>query len=341
MQNSDGVTVIFVAVVLLVMIGMASLAIDIGYVAVKKNEIQNAADAAALAAVSEMASIYPINNSLNTTQKDQIRASAEDIADSNLYDQDYSIQVDIKSWQSATVSEDSVKVTIKTSIEFFFGKVLGVNSAGAIAEATAALAHLEYADDKDLIPVGISSSWFGEPSSYCGGNVTMYPVTASAPWHNFEPESAEFQKIKQVLYDMYNNGGGLETNLSIGDKIKFRDDTEPESDGDVYDWFRLVYETAVRAYNIDANGNPIGASDSPVPKKVVDENGNEVQDEWYDPLGGTKNKAFEHLLPAKVIVFNPSSYEIEGYAKVKIKDVYRIPDKSIAASVLCSPTLVE
>ena len=49
LRNERGVTLIFVALTLIVLLGIAALALDIGHLFVTKNELQNAADAGALA----------------------------------------------------------------------------------------------------------------------------------------------------------------------------------------------------------------------------------------------------------------------------------------------------
>ena len=57
-RNQSGTTAILVALVLVVLISIAALAVDIGYVATTKNELQNVADAAALAAAGQLGAIY-------------------------------------------------------------------------------------------------------------------------------------------------------------------------------------------------------------------------------------------------------------------------------------------
>ena len=49
-KSEQGSAVIYVALILFVMLGMGALAIDVGYNRVVRNQLQNAADAAALAA---------------------------------------------------------------------------------------------------------------------------------------------------------------------------------------------------------------------------------------------------------------------------------------------------
>jgi uncharacterized membrane protein len=49
LDNESGVVIVFVAILMVVFLSFAALAIDIGQLMVVRNELQNAADAAALA----------------------------------------------------------------------------------------------------------------------------------------------------------------------------------------------------------------------------------------------------------------------------------------------------
>ena len=57
-KDQRGVTAIIVAVSLTMLIGFAALAIDVGYLYATKNELQNVADSAALAATGLLGDIY-------------------------------------------------------------------------------------------------------------------------------------------------------------------------------------------------------------------------------------------------------------------------------------------
>ena len=57
-KSEKGVTAVYVALLISVFIGFAAWVIDIGFIMVTKNELQNAADAAALAGASALSSDY-------------------------------------------------------------------------------------------------------------------------------------------------------------------------------------------------------------------------------------------------------------------------------------------
>src|SRR5512135_3919686 len=58
LNNQKGTVVVTVALLMLLLIGFAALALDVGYMMVKRNELQNVADSAALAATGKLGSIY-------------------------------------------------------------------------------------------------------------------------------------------------------------------------------------------------------------------------------------------------------------------------------------------
>ncbi len=348
--NNRGVTVILVAVVLLVMIGMASLAIDIGYVAVTKNEMQNATDAAALAAARVLGGIYPISYPLDEAHRAKIESTAEKIISLNIpKNRQPSKSVNIQTWQpdaSVTYAPDAVKIYAQSKIEFFFAKVLGIDGRIVGADATSALPK----PSVPVIPVGIASSSLGELTAYCGKEIVLYPIdTLCIGWHNFSQSSVSKDAIKTVLLDMRNKM--FTTTKSIGDRIVFTgsiEETDPE-EGDVFDWFRLLYQD--QGYDIDANGNLISASntDARVPKYTKDDNGNTIRDEWYNPLTTISGiDAYLHEMISNAVVYNDAGtcdnsgeYEITGYIRLRITDVFSLPDKKVVGKVICNPKLVE
>jgi len=64
--NQRGIAVVYIALMLVVLFMFAGLAIDIGYMYVAKTQLQNAADAAALAGASQFSEL----TSSNTIQLD-------------------------------------------------------------------------------------------------------------------------------------------------------------------------------------------------------------------------------------------------------------------------------
>lgn len=77
MINNKGFAVVYLAIAIIVLIAFVGLAVDIGYMYVAKGQLQNAADAAALAGAANL-----INNSKSADQLDA-RTQAVNFADKN------------------------------------------------------------------------------------------------------------------------------------------------------------------------------------------------------------------------------------------------------------------
>ena len=86
-NNSRGGVLAMVAILLFVFIGVAALAIDIGYLSHTRNELQNVADAAALAGAGYLGSVYaglpPNQHQTHSFNRNDIVAVVQDIAGKN------------------------------------------------------------------------------------------------------------------------------------------------------------------------------------------------------------------------------------------------------------------
>jgi len=67
LKNRRGIAIVYITLALFALIGMAALAIDVGYFYVVKSQLQNAADSAALAGVSGLKGGVGINPFANET----------------------------------------------------------------------------------------------------------------------------------------------------------------------------------------------------------------------------------------------------------------------------------
>ena len=72
-----GAIAVLAAFMLVVMLGFTALAVDIGYIAVNRNQMQNAADSAALAASVELARAWGVGSSISEAETLQ---QARDVA---------------------------------------------------------------------------------------------------------------------------------------------------------------------------------------------------------------------------------------------------------------------
>jgi Flp pilus assembly protein TadG len=58
LKDQKGVALVLVAIMIVMLLGFVALAIDVGLLMVARNELQNIADGAALAACGELGAIY-------------------------------------------------------------------------------------------------------------------------------------------------------------------------------------------------------------------------------------------------------------------------------------------
>lgn len=218
LRNQNGVTAVLVAIVLAMLLGFTALAVDVGYMYSTRNELQNVADAAALAGAGELGRIYlsmPYNLQqgfeVTEGQKTNIHNAAIDVAILN-QGAGKLIVIDpndiiISIWKPALgpdqplaeilTQPDAVRVTarreagINDAVTTFFGKILSLFGGNAdtfqvSAVATAALSGPSTAETGELImPVGISENWFKINTNYCLDKISFSPADSCAGWHNF------------------------------------------------------------------------------------------------------------------------------------------------------------
>jgi len=222
LKNQDGVTAVLVAIVAAMLLGFTALAIDVGYMYSTRNELQNAADAAALAGAGELGRIY-----LSMDPSDQATYNVDDPPDgingiSDINEAAINVafnnnaagdsivisagDIEIGQWQwdvpdlnaaldtTTTVTPDAVRVTVKregdNAVSTFFAKILSVfggdhESFAVSAVATAALSGPVSVDEGVLkTPFGISEDWIlGDDP--CPDPVIMNTSEDCAGWHNF------------------------------------------------------------------------------------------------------------------------------------------------------------
>jgi hypothetical protein len=210
-KENRGATAIVVAVALLVLIGFLALAVDVGYIYGVRNELQNIADAGALAGAGRLGSIYltmTYQQQLNYNCEDDIetiKKYVEDATNKNkaageFYKIDFNDikigQWDFKSKQfiETNIQPDAVMVTARrdqaNKVSTFFGKVLGVNEFSGLKVAIAALSGPSKVAEGELkVPIGLSMNNF--PNS-CKDLIELNPTrTSCSGWHNFfDPDNA-------------------------------------------------------------------------------------------------------------------------------------------------------
>jgi Flp pilus assembly protein TadG len=220
-NDQRGATAVVVAIVITVLIAFVALATDVGYLSVTKNELQNIADAAALAGSGELGNIYNGLSyddqqvlTLDENQVVAIRSIAKDVvgegknraAGKNIVINDSDIFINKWPGTSVTTNDytrpNAVRVTARRDssangpISTFFAKIFGVDTLEVSADATAALTGL--ASGNPTFPVGISKHWFDvHDGEWCNKGITLHPTgdkdkdgdgyaDSCAGWHTYK-----------------------------------------------------------------------------------------------------------------------------------------------------------
>lgn len=235
--DTRGSVAVMVAVTLPMLLGFAALTIDIGQAVMAKNELQNVADAAALAGARELGVTYsggpggtppPMTiqqqQSFSLSNAAPIKNAAKDVAVQN-YAAGTSITVldtdiHIGQWNGVTKTftatnalPNAVRVTARRDgsanlpISTFLAGVLGVNSVSLSASATAALTPLGTTNPGELnAPFGISDNLGTWPN--CGSSIQFSPTPSScAGWTTFDQSPFNTPTLRNVI-------DGLETGNS-------------------------------------------------------------------------------------------------------------------------------
>lgn len=333
-NNQRGATAVVIALVITVLIGFVALATDVGYVSVTKNELQNIADAAALAGAGELGNIYKGLTydeqqvlTLDANQVDAIEASAKDVVGEgknragggNIIIDDGDIF--INKWSGTSFTSDNynqpnaVRVTARRDssangpISTFFAKIFGIDNLDVSADATAALTGL--ASGEPPFPVGISKHWFDfYDDDWCDRPIKLHPtgdIESCAGWHTYKD---------------WTNSEGIDYQAYPSNAAKLNDVLNGIRDGS----FEIPF-TKLEDELVFIGGDVASVFDAmqacfyyAVKEEIDDEIGWKVSIPIYDLEDCS----------------NPSGYiKIVGFATALITKVTGPPDKIIEAIVKC------
>ena len=220
-DQRGGVAIIVAIIVVFIVIALMALAIDVGRLYATKNELQNVADAAALAGAGKLGEIYsnmtPAQQDTHdfSTDRAAIEASAQDVVGAgknkvggeNITIDPTDIIIFNINLEGGNLKfegpddfdptnpdsvPDAVRVTARrddtaggnSPISTFFAGILGFGTANVLADATAALTTLDEVGPGEMnMPFGLSENLF--PNN-CTDTIKFSPTTTScAGWHNF------------------------------------------------------------------------------------------------------------------------------------------------------------
>ncbi len=142
-RDQNGSVLVIMAVALVVILGMAALVVDVGALVLEKGRLQNACDAAALAAVR--------------VAYDDSQTNARNEAEKYLDENDADYEVDNVIFNS----DKTVTVSASSTVNYAFAKVLGIYSGTVDANATAVYGPVKSITGKKGViggvdPIGIS-----------------------------------------------------------------------------------------------------------------------------------------------------------------------------------------
>lgn len=231
LENSRGAVAVMVALTLTVLLAMGAAAIDIGHALVARNELQNAADAAALAGARALGIAYegmtPANMArYRLTGGDQAaivsaaqttsvlnKAAAVDVSVN-------AADVQIGLWNSATRTftptanqPRSVRVVTHRDrsangpISTFLGSVVGMSSVNVSAAATAELTAIGSTPLGAMdLPVAISELFFSQYG--CGDSIRLYPSNGTpnscAGFTTYDVSPSNDNAMRNILNGLFN-----------------------------------------------------------------------------------------------------------------------------------------
>jgi hypothetical protein len=366
-KNQKGVTIILVALLLVVLIGFVALAVDVGYYMVTRNELQNIADGAALAACSELGEIYrgmtpdaQKNYFLLEKDIEDIREKAVSIGESNQAGGLPEIIIELNdviigTWDGNSltpilVQPDAVRVIARRQEDYangpistFFARIMGINTVNVWMDATAALTGQSTSGPGELeLPVGISSYFF-QDGVFCNDYIVFNPTndpSSCAGWNSWDISPPNDNLLRQILDESVDSPGTTadETVFEfIGGNL-----SNPTFDELLLLFMRKGYDTdSLGDQIVDDVGNPIFAEcwecDGTVPYLE------EGQPAYYPDDKENPTPRNEHRWETSVVVYdrddcsNPNTaIKIVGYAKISITNVQNAPEKRIEGKVLCN-----
>lgn len=332
LKSEKGVIAIIIAISLVMFIGFTALAVDVGYLMVTRNELQNVADASALAAARQLGWVYenPPYNDYEAQQNyvcdpEDIIAVVNDVAGknqaggSNITINAADVVIGLWDTYNRTLTPaldhpNAVRVTARRDssangpVTTFFAGVLGINTAEVSAVATAALTGQSTAGPGGLpFPAGISRAWFRDPPSSCDQPIRFYPtgnLNGCAGWHTYTTSPASARRLRDIL-DGLTNGTYQSPEATAGEtRFVFTGGTLASAFPDMAELF-----DAAKVLNdgvIDADENPDTWTTSVV---VYDSN------DCRNPTG---------------------AITIVGFATVTITAVTTSPTNTIWAQVRCN-----
>ncbi len=251
LQNERGVAAVLAGILILFLVAFSAFAVDLGFAWVTQNELQNIADAGALAATRQLGDIYAgltldeqkdKNRTLTGDERTRIMNMASNVGQLNKAGGQSGITIDVANdveigtWSFANktltptfIRPTAVTVTARRDnavngpIGTFFANVMGFTEMNVSATATAALGPVGSVNPGESnIPVGISERWFQEGHA-CGDSIMFHPtgtLDGCAGWHVYGDGPSSASTLRQIL-DGLADGSYESPGMTAGDQLEY------------------------------------------------------------------------------------------------------------------------
>jgi Flp pilus assembly protein TadG len=176
-RNHRGVSIVYVTVAMLVLLGFCSLSVDLGRVQMVKTQLEEATDAAARAAAGNLA------NGVSSVQSAAYTMALNNTADGTPVTIDSINDVVFLNWPSTTPlagsardAANAVQINTSLSVPLLFAQVLGMSTATVHATSVATVA----STNGNYQIVGLSSFTMGKDTitdSYNSANGSYFDQT--------------------------------------------------------------------------------------------------------------------------------------------------------------------
>jgi Flp pilus assembly protein TadG len=290
MVKENGSVLITVAILLTLLISIVALAIDFGYQYVVKNQVQNAADAAALAGADILfqngvnssnfdtmgGAASTTTNCANTTPITQKAACEAATKISMNENSTYTLQVNVDRWNNLTTSWDpanpynypAVKVVLsQTSVPYFFAGLMGFANGTVSASAIAVTRYASSVGKGVLhfLPAALSACAFTNNytspwDSHVGQTFSFGYTYGPIGWgcDAFEWTSLEYNNNvgASTIRDILSGGTPAQTGLAPNAPYATSSDCHPPGSDDVNTCIHV--ETGVKESDIKAFKDLVG-----------------------------------------------------------------------------------
>lgn len=176
-RGEQGQAMVMAAFAMVVILGFAAFAVDIGHIAVQKSDLQNAADAAALAGVAEM----PSSANAVSTAVNYAKLNGMVVATNN-------VTLDGEKVNATSIGTKQLRVECSRQVDYYFASVLGFESKVVTAVAVA---------EK-------SPQWAGEALPFINLDDDYVTDKKIVAWEKTGP--GDYESLWPDEYSMFNMG---------------------------------------------------------------------------------------------------------------------------------------